>query len=235
MEPLTPQLMHKLVFTVLMHGLNDQQTTLAYRVLVGAMENPNGQIRELAVVAMADLPVAPTKRVAALAFALRDESSRVRRRAARALGDQGPAAIVALSQLIDGLHDADASVRRDCAGTLGRLGPAAESGSQDLVSMLDESETRSRAIAAVALKRIGLKSLRALLEGVNAPSATLRGRCTSLVAQIAPGHPEVTATLERVLNDSDPEVRARADEAMHFVKTPMPSPFRDEKNQQADS
>ena len=229
MEPLTPQLMHKLVFTVLMHGLNDQQTTLAYRVLVGALENPNSQIRELAVVAMADLPVAPNKRVAALAFALRDESSRVRRRAARSLGDQGLSASVAINQLIDGLHDSDASVRRDCAGALGRIGPAAEAATHALVTLLAEPETRSRAIAAVALKRIGHKSVDALLDGVNAHSAELRGRCTSLVAQIAPEHPEVAATLRRVLNDRDPEVRARADEAMHFVNTPMPGVFRDER------
>lgn len=222
MEPLTPQLMHKLVFTVLMHGLNEQQTTLAYRVLVGALENSNGQIRELAVVAMADLPVAPTKRVAALAFALRDDSSRVRRRAARALGDQGSASVVALNQLIDGLNDPDASVRRDCAGALGRLGPEAESATQSLVALLNEPETRSRAIAAVALKRIGINSLKALLEGINAPSASMRGRCTSLVAQIAPGHPDVAVMLQRQLKDSDPEVRARADEALHFVSTPPP-------------
>lgn len=84
MEPLTPQVMHKLVFTVLVHGLPDAQTGIALDVLTEALGNPNAQVRELAVVALADLPVPAAKRVGALAAALSDQSARVRRRAARA-------------------------------------------------------------------------------------------------------------------------------------------------------
>ena len=83
MEPLTPQVMHKLVFTVLVHGLPDAQTGIALDVLTEALGNPNAQVRELAVVALAELPVSPAKRVAALSRALRDSgaaSARMSRR-----------------------------------------------------------------------------------------------------------------------------------------------------------
>ena len=48
MEQLSPQLMHKLVFTVLMHGLNDSQSTLALKVLSDALsyvaDAPNNSV-----------------------------------------------------------------------------------------------------------------------------------------------------------------------------------------------
>src|SRR5438093_5771573 len=87
MEPLSPQVMHKLVFTILVHGLPDSQTGLAMDLLTEAMISPNGQVRELAVVAVAEIGVPPAQRVSSLMAALRDPFARVRRRAARALGD----------------------------------------------------------------------------------------------------------------------------------------------------
>src|SRR5205814_542040 len=89
MEPLSPQVMHKLVFTILVHGLPDAQTGTALDVLTDALSNPNGQVRELAVVALAELPVSPARRVAVLAKGMKDANARVRRRSARALGDFG--------------------------------------------------------------------------------------------------------------------------------------------------
>ena len=53
MEQLSPQVMHKLVFTVLVHGLPDAQTGIALDVLLEAQQHPNSQVRELAVVALA--------------------------------------------------------------------------------------------------------------------------------------------------------------------------------------
>ncbi len=222
MEPLSPQLMHKLVFTVLMHGLNDSQTGLALKVLTDALGHSNPQVRELAVVALADLPVPAAKRVPPLTIALSDAAARVRRRAARALGDQGPAAQAALPQLTNGLRDADPSVRRDCAGALGRLGPPAHPAATALVQLLAESESRSRAVVAVALRRIGKGAVAALVAGVRSPSPELRGRCATLLAKIAPEDGQVGAVLQEVLTDEDAEVRARADEALQFVATPPP-------------
>ena len=89
MEPLTPQVMHKLVFTILVHALPDSQTGIALDVLEEALKSSNGQIRDLAVVALTDLAVSPSKRVIVLKEALRDPYARVRRRAVRALGDFG--------------------------------------------------------------------------------------------------------------------------------------------------
>ncbi len=223
MEQLSPQLMHKLVFTVLMHGLNDAQTGLALRVLTDALDHPNAQIRELAVVAIADLFVSPDKRVEPLTIALQDESPRVRRRAARALGDFGPASVPALGKLIEGLKDPDASVRRDCAGALGRIGTPAVSAAHPLVVMLCDPETRTRAIVGVALRRIGPATIPSLLVGVKSPSPDLRARCATLLGKIAPTDPQVAAVLREVLTDVDDDVRAKASEALAFANSPPKS------------
>lgn len=225
MEQLTPQLMHKLVFTVLMHGLNDSQTSLALKVLAEALEHPNAQVRELAVVALADLPVAASKKVPVLMIGLTDPSARVRRRAARALGDQGAAAQAALHQLAEGLHDADASVRRDCAGAIGRIGPGAHPVADGLIPHLDDPEARSRAVAAVALKRIGTAAVPALVAGVRGGSAERRGRCAALLCEIAPNDPQVRAVLKTSLTHEQAETVARADVTLKAVSTPMPMPM----------
>ena len=222
MEQLSPQLMNRLVFAVIMHGLNEAQTNLALTVLTDALLHQNGQIRELAVVALADLPVPPAKRVPPLTQAMLDESSKVRRRAARALGDQGAASQAALPELTAGLKDMDPSVRRDCASAVGRLGPVAGSAAPGLIVMLGEYEYRTRAVAAVALKRLGRAAVPALLDGVRRGDAERRGRCAVLLAKIAPDDDRVKSALESVLADSDTAVRAMADEALQLVNTPAP-------------
>lgn len=187
--------MHKLVFTILVHGLPDAQTNVAYEVLLEAQNNPNPQVRELAVVALAELPVPAPKRVAALTKGLRDTSSRVRRRAARALGDFGVQAIPAVPALAAGLRDGDTSVRRDCAGTLGRLGPAAGPAVIGLVALLSEPETRSRVVAATAIKRVGRGAVPALLEGLRCADSDVRGRCANLLKHLAPDDDEVAGAV----------------------------------------
>lgn len=199
MEPLTPQVMHKLVFTILVHGLPDSQTQIAYDVLIEAQRNPHPQVRELAVVAIAELPVPAQKRVAALVTALSDPAGRVRRRAARALGDFGMHAASAIPELVIGLRDPDPSVRRDCAGTLGRFGPAAASGAPNLVHLLGEPDTRLRVVAATALKRVGRAAQPALLDGLGSLDYELRARCGALLKQLAPGDDAIA----RVVQDAE--------------------------------
>lgn len=221
MEPLSPQVMHKLVFTILVHGLPDAQTGLALDVLLDAQSNPNPQVRELAVVALAELPVAPARRVTGLVIGLRDTSARVRRRAARALGDFGVYALAAVQPLTASLRDPDASVRRDAAGTLGRLGPAAAPSAASLVPMLGDSETRTRIVAATSLKRIGRLALPALLEGLNQGEPEMRARITTLIAKIAPEDDAVIQALKNAVNDLDAEVRKRAGEALEAIHVPL--------------
>ena len=186
MEQLSPQLMHKLVFTVLMHGLNDSQAETAFRLLSDAVTHPNTQVRELAVVAIADLTTPVAQRVGVLTLALADRSARVRRRAARSLGEFGTAAEPALAHLTAGLGDRDGSVRRNCAGAVSRLGPAAHGAATRLISLLTEPDIRSRAVAAVALKSIGPSAIPALLEGLRAGSAETRTACGAVLAKLTP-------------------------------------------------
>lgn len=194
--------MHKLVFTILVHGLPDAQTNVAYEILLEAQNNPNPQVRELAVVALAELPVPAAKRVAALAKGLRDASARVRRRAARALGDFGVQSIPAVPALAVGLRDSDTSVRRDCAGTLGRLGPAAAPAAAGLVALLTEPETRSRVVAATALKRVGRGAVPALLDALRYGDADFHARCAAVLAHLAPDD-EAAARAVRAATASD--------------------------------
>ena len=84
MEQISPQVMHRLVFTVLMQHLPDSQSGAALQILTDAMQHTQSQVRELAIVAISELPTAPPRRVQALMVGLGDENARVRRRTARA-------------------------------------------------------------------------------------------------------------------------------------------------------
>jgi HEAT repeat protein len=216
MEPLTPQVMHKLVFTILVHGLPDAQTNVAYEILLDAQNNPNPQVRELAVVALAELPVPSAKRVTALSKAMRDTAARVRRRAARALGDFGVNALPTLTTLTSGLKDPDTSVRRDSAGTLGRLGPAAAIAAPGLVALLAEPDTRSRVVAATALKRIGRGAVPALLNGLQVGDSELHTRIATILNHLAPDDAAVAAAI-RAAEEEDERCRTLGITETHLI------------------
>jgi HEAT repeat protein len=223
MEQLSPQVMHKLVFTVLVHGLPDAQTGIALEVLLEAQQSPNAQVRELAVVALAELPVTPAKRVVALVKSMQDSSARVRRRAARALGDFGMHALPAVPALTAGLRDQDTSVRRDSAGALGRLGPAAMPAIVPLVTLLGEPDTRTRVVVAATVKRIGRLAIPALLDGLGHSNPDTRAHAATLLAKIAPEDEAVAAALRSAANDRDDDVRKSVGEALSLVELPYPS------------
>ena len=223
MDQISPQVMNKLVFAVLMHGLPDNQTNLALTVLTDALGHTNQQIRELAVVALAELQVTSTRRVSALALGLRDGSARIRRRAARSIGDQGTAAQSAIPALVAGLRDSDPSVRRDCAGALGRLGPCAHVAAAVILTLLAENDSRTRAVVAVAMKRIGPSALSAILHGTKSKNPEVRARCLTLASSIAPEDSRVLEALAAASLDENPIVREYVDEAMLAVTTPPPT------------
>jgi HEAT repeat protein len=225
MEQLSPQVMHRLVFTVLMQHLPESQCGPALHLLTDAMNHTQAQIRELAIVAIAELPIGEEKRVESLSVGLRDQSPRVRRRAARAIGDQGPAAISALPLLISGIKDPDPSVRRDCVGALGRMGPSAYAAVPLMMPLLSDSEVRTRVVTAVALKRIGRGAVSSLLNGLLSNNPEMRGRCITLLSQIAPDDERVALALAAVDEDADLDVQIRIDEAMMAVRTPPPTPM----------
>jgi HEAT repeat protein len=223
MEPLSPPMMHKLVFTILVHGLPDSQTGIALDVLLEAQSNANPQVRELAVVALAELPVSSAKRVTALVRGLQDSSGRVRRRAARALGDFGMHALSAIQALNACLRDPDASVRRDAAGTLGRLGHAAGSAAEGLIGLLLEPDTRTRVVVGTALKRIGRQAVPALIGALRHSDPELRARAATLLSFIAPEDDAVAGALRNAATDRDAEVRRQVEAALTSVNVPIAS------------
>lgn len=214
-------MMHKLVFTILVHGLPDSQTGIALDVLLEAQTNPNPQVRELAVVALAELPVSPAKRVAALIRGIQDTIGRVRRRAARALGDFGMHALPAIPTLTAALRDPDCSVRRDAAGTLGRLGHASAAATESLIALLADPDTRTRVVVATALKRIGRPAVPALISTLRNPDGEYRARAATLLSQIAPDDDAVAGALRTAASDRDAEVRRQVEAALEAVNIPL--------------
>ncbi len=160
--PLPPALIQRLVMAVMWHSIPDSQLAVAFDILVQALRHPLVAMRELAVTAIAELPYAPGKRVAALVRALQDDSARVRRRAARLLGEIGPAGLAALPYLIAALRDVDASVRRDAAGAIGRFGEHGAAAAPLLVALVADPDMRTRAVAAATLRRVGTAGVTAM-------------------------------------------------------------------------
>src|SRR5579883_518727 len=143
MEPLTPQVMHKLVFTILVHGLPDAQTNVAYEVLLEAQNNPHPQVRELALVALAELPVPAAKRVAALSRALRDPAPRLRR--------LGPAATPGTPGLVALRTESETRSRVVAATALKRVGRGAIPA---LLAGLRQGDPELRVRCATILKHV---------------------------------------------------------------------------------
>jgi HEAT repeat protein len=175
------------------------------------------------VVALAELPVSPAKRVTALIKSMQDSSARVRRRAARALGDFGMHALPAVPVLTAGLRDQDTSVRRDSAGALGRLGPAAMPAMVSLVALLGEPDTRTRVVVAATVKRIGRLAVPALVDGLRHSNPDTRAHAATLLARIAPDDEVVAHALKSAANDRDDDVRKTIGEALTLVETPVPA------------
>jgi HEAT repeat protein len=90
--------------------------------------------------------------------------------------------------------------------------------------MLLDPETRTRVIAASSLKKIGRAAIPGLMQGLEHANAELRGRCATLLGQIAPDDPQVAEALRIVVADGDAEVRRRAGEALTLTPGPVATP-----------
>ncbi len=181
--PLPPALIQRLVMAVMWHSIPDGQLAVAFDILVQALRHPLVAVRELAVTAIAELPYAPGKRVAALVRALQDDSARVRRRAARLLGEIGPAGVAALPYLIAALRDVDASVRRDAAGAIGRFGEHGAAAAPLLVALVADPDMRTRAVAAATLRRVGTAGVTAMQAARATAYPELRERIDEWIAR----------------------------------------------------
>lgn len=183
--PLPPALMQRLVMAVMVHGIPDSQVGTAFEVLVHALQHPMAYVRELAVVALAELPISSSKRIAALVKALQDDSARVRRRAARALGEFDPPPWPAMGMLIAALRDVDGSVRRDAAGALQRFGPLAAPAAPSLVALIADPDMRTRAVASTTLRCIGPTAVTVLQRARVHAHPELRERIDEWLARYA--------------------------------------------------
>ena len=66
----------------------------------------------------------------------------------------------------------------------------------------------------------GVPALGAVVQGLGHIDPELRGRCATLLGQMAPDDPQVAAALRLVVEDDDAEVRRRAGEALTHTPSP---------------
>jgi HEAT repeat protein len=136
-------------------------------ILGEALEDPDAEVRRVAVSALWRLGAKAVAAGPSLVRRLGDGDRDVRNRALAALVNMGPACAATLT---DGLESEEASVRAGCAFALGRLGPAASTSVPALESSLDDDDPLVRATAAAALAQVdpnttaGVETLMQLLE-----------------------------------------------------------------------
>jgi HEAT repeat protein len=129
----------------------------AVPALVTALDDPDEEIRNLAVMALASPGPAAGVAVQALVDHLKDGNIAGQRRAAAwALGRVGPAARAAIPALRDLLKgEAEREVRTAAVQTLGELGPDARDAIPQLVRLLPDADGREREALVRALSNLG--------------------------------------------------------------------------------
>jgi HEAT repeat protein len=129
----------------------------AVPALVAALDDPEEEIRNLAVMVLANPGPGASAAVPALADRLKEGNDlRQRRAAAWALGRVGPAAKTAVPALRDLLTEGgDRELRTAAVQALGVLGPDARDAIPQMVRLLHEADLRERQTIVWALSSIG--------------------------------------------------------------------------------
>jgi HEAT repeat protein len=127
--------------------------------LLSALDDPNVEVRFVAIEAIGLLDADPNVTVPALAKVLRDSNPEVRLRTVQVLGEIGRKSKQAIPVLVSALADSNAGekagmvapVREAAADGLGRIGPQAHSAVPQLTRLLIHTNGYTREQAAIAL------------------------------------------------------------------------------------
>jgi HEAT repeat protein len=154
--------------------------------------------------------------------------------AAAAKGDPDPkvrsACHVALTQvappeqaaatLAEGLADQQASVRLVAVARLRQLGAAAAPAKKQLAGALADSDARVGNAAGQSLVNIGKDAVGVVAEQLNSQNRDARKQALACLATIGPDAAAAVPAIEKLLQDSDPQVKQLAAAALDRIKSP---------------
>src|SRR5262245_20353520 len=178
--------------------------------VIERLQSPDPQVRRVAVLELADEATDDTAHF--LARALRDDDATVREEAANALsGVEEPEAVAAL---LAALEDESPRVRAAAAAAIEEvknptLGPL-------LLGALEKAEPFVKASVLRALRGLRLReSLMPALQALIEPDRRIRRAAASVLGYLQ-ARQALSALIDRVKNDEDPEVRRIAVGAVTF-------------------
>jgi HEAT repeat protein len=201
------------------------------RSWVKALDNPEPQARYRAIFALGAMGPEGGEGVPALAQILVDDpDGEARHQAAFALSKMAPASGAAVSALAQALSDEEPYVRVNAALALSRLRTEARPAIPALIKALDDKGNRARVgqffftiheAVVLALGRASAGSdeaVPALTRLLRAKTpAALRRATVQALGEVGPEARPAVRHLRPLLEDSDPEVRHAAEEALRKI------------------
>ncbi|MCB0323248.1 MAG: HEAT repeat domain-containing protein [Bdellovibrionales bacterium] len=189
--------------------------------LIAAVRDPNDFVRKTAVPALGDVGPQAKAAVGVLVELLTDPDPQMRRSAAYSLGKIGHHAAPAVEPLIDLLRDPDKEIRKAVAWALGIIGPEAV---PRLATACTDRVTEVRAGCVFALGTIGPNAIAALpqlRQCLLDPEVEVRYNAAKAIGNLraAKEAEQAVEPLIRLLDDTDPDVRWVAAEALRKIGT----------------
>lgn len=189
--------------------------------LIKATRDKNQFVARAAIPALGDIGPQAKNAVDTLIYLLSDDEPLVRRSAAYSLGKIGPPALKSADNLVALLGDRDDEVRKAVSWSLGILGPEVV---PLLNTAIDSENADVRSGCVYALGNIGpnaIGSLGKLIERLNDSEANIRFLAAKAIGNLRAAKETEKAVdpLKVALEDSDPDVRWAAAEALRKIGT----------------
>lgn len=186
--------------------------------LVKLLDDPEGEARRAALIALTRLAPLEADAQAAAAKRLGDPEIGVRAQAADLLGRAKPGDADAAAALLAGLDDPAPAVRQNVLASLIRLGKAPKGAEAQIVQVLGaDPDDEARAEAALALGELGLRgpaATKALLKAATEPHSEVRAAAAWALGHLRLAPAQSKPILEALLADENPEVRGAAEAAL---------------------
>jgi HEAT repeat protein len=195
----------------------------AVPALVGNLSDPEPSVRRSAARALEQIGPAARPAVPALMRMFAgDAASDARRGAGLALGRIDATTGDVVRQAARALDDRDPGVRESAAVLLMASGPAASAAGDALERALADGDEIVRLYAATAIARAGApdRCVPLVLDGLRSSNSAVRAETAGLLAEFAPGRPQIVQALTNALRDDEAQVRAAAADALGAIGKP---------------
>ncbi len=198
------------------------RTTIVER----SIADPEPPVRYALLAALERIGWEPDQYVEQFASLLDDPDQIVQARAAWALGRVGPAAGSAVPDLVRIAMDTSRLVdpRWSAVVALGRLGPVSDPAVPSLIALLGDADADMREASARAIGEISAESdaISALEAALTDPDQLVRDGAALGLGTIGPPAARAVPSLEELLGDDWPAVRAAACEALVRITGNLP-------------